>query len=124
MPGMVAKDPIVDLLCLPRLLTFEYKAGRWYTGSQPILYVIPRMDLNLTCRVRSIRIAVDRACETEGAYMKTSSIIDEPRTPLEAQIHLYSLACAQESKIISTWEALVRAVRENPDIHELAAQGF
>jgi len=56
--------------------------------------------------------------------MRASSTISEPRTPLEAQIHLYSLACAQESKTVSTWEALVRVVKENPDLHQLAAKGF
>jgi hypothetical protein len=56
--------------------------------------------------------------------MRASSTMSEPRTPLEAQIHLYSLACAQESKTVSTWEALVRVVGENPKVHQLAMKGF
>jgi hypothetical protein len=50
--------------------------------------------------------------------------MSEPRTPLEAQIHLYGLACAQESEAVSTWDAIVRVVRENPEVHKLAMKGF
>jgi hypothetical protein len=56
--------------------------------------------------------------------MRASTTMSEPRTPVEAQVQLYGLASAQESRTVSTWEALVRVVRENPDIHQLAMKGF
>lgn len=56
--------------------------------------------------------------------MRASSTMSEPRTPLEAQIDLYRLVMEQEGNGVRPWEALVRVVRENPDIHKLAMKGF
>jgi len=50
--------------------------------------------------------------------MRISSNLIEPLTTLGTQIDMYKLACAQDGRIVSTWEALLEVVADNPGLYD------